>query len=134
MIEWEVEIPVLNVDDWWQKTQEEYTEHWRGDIRPYWEGEVDPVNQRAWAQRKEDYPWKTLRKTGSMQDTAQLEVGSNDLFRVRINRYGIYHQNGTRHMAQRRWLGIPREGVQKLSKFSAKHILNNGRTKTYQFG
>lgn len=126
--------PVINTKNWWLKAQKDYLDKWRDDIKEYWESEKDPVTERSWDRRIGDYPWKILRKSGDMQDSAKLTVGGNNIFTAEALSYGAYHQRGTKRLAQRRWIGIPKEGIEKLMELSIKHIFSDGRTKITKWG
>jgi len=118
-----ISIPQFSTNnDWWDKAQEKYIPEWRDDIEAYWSKEKDPISGQSWRKRKDPKPWKKLNKTGSLFNSAELKLNSGE-FSVKSNFYGKFHQSGTNKMAQRRWVGIPKEGLIKLTKYSAEEIV-----------
>jgi phage gpG-like protein len=99
----------------------------------------DPVTGRKWPQRKGQYPWPMLVKTGTLRQkaleaTAAAVVNGNTLYVKLKDKVGKYQQEGTRLIAKRRFLGaspgtiaVVKRGLSKAGKSAAKRVLR-GRT------
>ncbi len=118
--------------NWWEPTKLEWAPVLLNENKPYWKNQTD-TNGRAWRPLTTQYrAWKRkqygdlpiLRVTGKMQDTAKvLSYLKNDRFAVLTTSVGPYHQFGTKNMAARPWMGVPKSSLEKLSGIAWKHIL-----------
>ena len=124
MIKFSVENPPQFNLNWWEPTQEEWAPILLADQKPFWKDERDPDNGRPWQARKPPTgSWPILRKTGVMQDTAEIVPWQRG-YMVNTTFYGPFHQFGTSRMVARPWMGIPETSLQKLSGIAWKHILS----------
>jgi len=116
-------LPKVN-QDWWKSSKRELNELVENYNRDNWPKQRDPVTLKPWAPRKAPTgTWPVLRKTGEMQDTTKFKVGKTPMdFIAKTVNYGPFHQDGTKKMAQRRWLGIGSTLLDPMAKVIGKNI------------
>lgn len=124
MLKFTLKVPKVAADDWWKKSKKELNALVETTNREEWPKERDIETQQRWAPRKQPTgSWKILRKTGRMQDSATFKPGIRPLsFTVKTTEYGVFHQNGTSRMPQRRWIGFPEDIGDKMGDIIAKNI------------
>jgi len=114
MIDFRLKIPVVD-DSWWDEIKYEVTEIVEEANKQSWAKEKDPVTGKKWEPRQKSESWPLLRKTGRMQRTARFKPGRSPMsIEVQTTDYGPIHQNGTKNIPQRRWLGMPRDMTSAL--------------------
>jgi phage virion morphogenesis protein len=127
-------LPTINLD-WWAPTQRRWAPVLRRDQEVPWRAESDPTTGRPWQAlsvkyeryKRKRYPGQPiLRATGKMQDRAKIRP-MGEGFDVKTEKYGRYHQFGTRKMPARPWVGIPDISLKKIVPIAWRNILSRPR-------
>lgn len=80
-------------------------------LRPYWQKERSPIDNKKWIARKDNLPHPILNKTGKMLNQVFFRESNGEII-TRMVDYGIFHQFGTEKMPERQWLGLTDEAVE----------------------
>lgn len=113
-------LPKVNLD-WFERSCEQMTRVVEDHHQTYWSQERDPVTGEPWVGTPD------LEETGSMFSTTVFgcKGGLNKgIFATVHKPYGKYHQYGTQHIPQRRWLGLNSLVYRELEGIIKRHIFS----------
>lgn len=122
MIDLHIEVPQFDAKRALNKSLDQSSKDIKKDLQKHWDRGEDPEGNR-WKDRKNEVEYKhpKLNKTGTMFKTAEFRFKDGEIV-ASVEEYGRFHQFGTKHMTDRRWLGVNTNSLTDISENFLKNL------------